>query len=80
ARRRLPLPHPVERLTCRSNAEDGSEFFPEHDTCAEDGHTEEDHGPDAEGAGDEAAFAEELIQFVDRLGNGKVLLALGEEQ
>ena len=62
------------------DAEDGAEFFAEDEAGAEDGDAEEDHGPDAEGAGEEAALAEELMELEDRLGDGKVLLALGEKK
>ncbi len=62
------------------DAEDGSKFFTENQTGAEDADAEEAHGPDAEGAGDEAAVAEEVIEFVDGLGDGEVLLLLRENE
>ena len=61
-------------------AKEGAEFCAEEAAGGEDGEGEEEHGPDAEGGGDEAAFAHELEEFVDGFGDGEVFLLLGEDE
>ena len=52
------------------HAEDCAELFAEQEAHADDRHAEEDHGPDAQCAGDELAVAEQLEKLEDRLGDG----------
>src|SRR5687767_2587116 len=64
----------------RSHPEKGAQLFPEDPAGGEDGDSEEEHGPDSERGGDEAAFTEQLKELVDRFGDGEMLLLLGENQ
>ena len=68
------------RRPARSDPEEHAELPAEQDAHAGDDGAEKDHGPHAEGAGQEAAVAEELEQFEDGLGDRVIGLLLSEYQ
>jgi len=62
------------------NSEDCPQFFTEDGRSATDGKGEEDHCPNAQGAGDKPTIPEEAHELENSFRDGIKLLFLGENQ
>src|SRR5687768_17265389 len=75
---RIPLQR--KRLATASYPENCTEPLAENEAQAGNRDAEENHRPDAEGAGDEFSVTEQLEEFHDRFRDGVERLFLGEDE